>query len=158
VTSSARADMRFAGQEYTVTVPLDNAWLEDPATLLPSTGERFVESHRRLYGHGESGAPQEVVTVRVRSVATVSKPGWAPWDNGAAAEPDSWRETYFAAIGESRRTPVYRREQLAEEQRVVGPAIVEEWTSTTVVPPGWQATVDRLGDLVLSSNGGEEAS
>jgi N-methylhydantoinase A len=158
VSSSARADLRFAGQEYTVTVPLDEAWLEDPVALLTGVGERFVELHQRLYGHGEIGAPQEVVTVRLRSVAAVSKPGWPVWDSGAEAEPDAWRETYFAAFGEFRRTPVYARDRLAADQRVVGPAIVEEWTSTTVLPPGWQGTVDQLGNLVLSSNGRQEAS
>lgn len=157
VNSSARADLRFAGQEYTVTVPLDDAWLEDPAALLAGLGERFVASHRRLYGHGESGAPQEVVAVRVRSVAAVSKPGWPLWDTGPDAEPDSWRETYFTAVGEFGRTPVYKREQLAARQQVRGPAILEEWTSTTVVPPGWRAAVDRLGDLLLSRDVREEA-
>ena len=46
-------------------------------------------------------------------------------------------------------TPVFDREVLARDQRIEGPAIVEEWTTTTVVPPGWTAHVDRLGNLVL---------
>jgi N-methylhydantoinase A len=156
VRSSARADLRFAGQEYTVTVPIDESWLDDPAVLLAGLQERFVEAHRRLYGHGEPGAPQEVVTVRVRSVAEVSKPMWPAWDGGAEAEPAASRETYFAQIGELRKTPVYSRDELVAGQRLAAPAIVEEWTSTTLVPPGWQATVDQFGNLVLTSTEREE--
>jgi N-methylhydantoinase A len=48
-------------------------------------------------------------------------------------------------------TPVYDREVLAVDQTIVGPAVVEEWSTTIVVPPGWSAVVDRLGDLVMEA-------
>jgi N-methylhydantoinase A len=46
-------------------------------------------------------------------------------------------------------TPVYDRDRLARGQGVDGPAVVEEWTTTILVPPGWQAVADGLGDLVM---------
>lgn len=150
IVSDVRADMRFSGQEYTVTVPLERAWLSDVDALLPGVRERFVELHRRLYGHGDADAPLELVTVRVRSIGKVAKPSWPDWPEGAPPEPESWRETYFAAVGKFSRVPVYQREQLVRDQGIDGPAIVEEWTTTTLIPPGWRTIVDRIGNLVLS--------
>jgi N-methylhydantoinase A len=46
-------------------------------------------------------------------------------------------------------TPVFDRERLALDQTVPGPAIVDEWTTTIVVPAGWAATTDRMGNLVM---------
>jgi N-methylhydantoinase A len=149
VRSNVRADLRFAGQEYTVTVPLDDAWLDDSESLLSGLRERFVEAHLRLYGHGEADAALELVTVRVRSVAEVRRPSWPTSNGRPPAEQQGTRSTYFAGLGVA-ATPVFLREALAADQQVDGPAIVEEWTSTTLVPPGWRASVDRLGDLVLA--------
>ena len=61
---------------------------------------------------------------------------------------------YFAAFREFRRTPVFDREALVRGQAISGPAIVEEWTTTTVILPGWEARVDRIGNLVLSKIAG----
>jgi N-methylhydantoinase A len=47
--------------------------------------------------------------------------------------------------------PVFDRDRLALGQRLSGPAIVEEWTTTIVVPPGWTVTTDRTGNLVMES-------
>ena len=151
IHSDIRADMRFAGQEFTVTVPVDQEWVNDAGELLSGIRERFVELHRRLYGHGELLAPIELVTVRVRSVGEVARPSWREWREGDPSEPETWRETYFTSIGEPSRIPVYNRDDLARDQHISGPAIVEEWTATTVVPPGWQVVVDRLGNLVLTN-------
>ena len=152
IHSDIRADMRFAGQEFAVTVPVEQEWTNDADKLLSGLRQRFVELHRRLYGHGEPLAPIELVTVRVRSVGEVARPTWLEWPAGNAAEPDSWRETYFTSVGETSRIPVYDRDDLARGQRLTGPAIVEEWTTTTVVLPGWEMIVDRLGNLVLTKS------
>jgi N-methylhydantoinase A len=50
-------------------------------------------------------------------------------------------------------TPVFERDDLARDQLIEGPAIVEEWTTTIVVPPGWTVHTDRIGDLVLTNGG-----
>lgn len=151
VESEVRVDIRFAGQEYTVTVPVEPEWLAGPDTFLDGGRARFVTLHRRLFGHGEPGAPIELVTVRVRSIGRVRRPKWYEARQGEPALPDSWRNTYFAALREFRRTPVFDREALVRGQAIAGPAIVEEWTTTTVILPGWEAKIDRIGNLILSN-------
>ena len=57
---------------------------------------------------------------------------------------------FFREAGATVPTAIYDRDSLAVDQPVVGPAVVEEWTSTTLIPPGWTARTDTLGNLLLA--------
>ena len=149
-----RADARYAGQEHTITVPLETDWVEHGETLLAGLRGRFVALHQQLYGHGEPDAPIEVVTARCRAVARVEHPRFRDWDVDEPAVPKGERSVYFRDAGDFINTPVYDRALLARDQLVEGPAIVEEWTSTIVVPPGWAARTDWLGDVILERANG----
>jgi N-methylhydantoinase A/oxoprolinase/acetone carboxylase beta subunit len=50
-------------------------------------------------------------------------------------------------------TRIYRRGELSARVQVAGPLVIEEDTATTVVPPGWGARVDELGDVIISQEG-----
>ena len=142
-----RADLRFEGQEHTVTVDLDPAWGSGDAAALRAA---FVARHRRLYGHGDLEAVVELVTVRCRGVVPAEEPRWPRWAVTSDATPRSERRVFFREAGETVPTAIYDRDSLAVDQPVVGPAIVEEWTSTTLVPPGWTARTEPLGNLMLA--------
>jgi len=142
-----RADLRFEGQEHTVTVDLDPAWGSGDAAALRAA---FVARHRRLYGHGDPEAVVELVTVRCRGVVPAEEPRWPRWAVTSDATPRSERRVFFREAGETVPTAIYDRDSLAVDQPVVGPAIVEEWTSTTLVPPGWTARTEPLGNLMLA--------
>ena len=143
-----RVELRFDGQEHTIGVPIEGSWLERPGALAAGVRERFTRMHRRLYGHGDPEGPIEVVTARCRATGAVERPRWPAWEVGGPAEPRTSREVRFVGSGPL-DTPVYERERLALGQTIAGPALVEEWTTTIVVPPGWRASTDRLGDLVM---------
>jgi N-methylhydantoinase A len=131
-------DVRYAGQGYELTVPWGPAWRA-----------RFHRRHERLFGHADAARPLEVVTLRVRARGGAPLlPRDTPGRRRAAA-PLTQRGVVFD--GRVRPTAVYRREALAPGQRLVTPAIVCEYSATTVVPPGWTARVDRLGGLVLDA-------
>ena len=66
------------------------------------------------------------------------------------ADSARFRPVWFRTAGGSVDTPVFDREEIGRGQEIDGPAIVEEWTSTTLLPPGWRAILDRLGNLVLT--------
>lgn len=144
-----RVDLRFLGQEHTLTVPVDAACLDDALTMLERCRAQFVATHRRLYGHGSAETPLEIVTVRCRALGRVARPPWREWPHGTPVEARRTRSVYFRQSGGYVPTAVYDRETLVRRQQIAGPAIVEEWTTTIVVPPAWMATVDRLGDIVL---------
>ncbi|MDB5075617.1 MAG: 5-oxoprolinase, partial [Chloroflexi bacterium] len=148
-----RTDVRYLGQEHTITVPLDAAWIDDEELLLAGCRERFVALHNQVYGHGNADAPLEIVTRRCRAVGRVARPAWQELRQTVPGAPLSHRQIYFRQAGGYVETAIVDRETLALGQVVTGPAIIQEWTSTTIVPPGWSAEVDRLGNIVLESTG-----
>lgn len=143
-----RLDLRFEGQEHTIGVPIDAGWLADAEGFVAGSRERFTRMHRRLYGHGDPDGPVEVVTARCRGTGAIERPRWPAWDAREHGEPRTIRAVHFRTLG-TVDTPILDRESLAAGQTVRGPAIVEEWTTTIVVPPGWCAAVDDLGALKM---------
>lgn len=146
VVIQGSADLRFEGQEHTVTVEIDPGWDRHDAAAM---AERFVDRHRQLYGHGDHRATLELVTVRCRGTVPAPEPVWPEWPIEEVAQARAERAVVFGPEG-AMLTPIYDRDVLAVDQRVEGAAIIEEWTSTTLVPPGWTARTDRIGNLVLT--------
>jgi len=147
ISIERRADLRFHGQEHTVTVDVEEGW--GPADA-PRLRDRFVERHRRLYGHGDPGAAVEVVTVRARATVPTDVSVWQRHDPSGSSGPRTSRPVSFREAGGVVPTPIHDRDALAVGEYVAGPAVVEEWTSTTLVPPGWSVHTDELGYLVLT--------
>lgn len=141
------ADLRYAGQEYAQTVPIGPP---GPIDLL-ALRRRFDDLYLERYGHANPAAPAEVVKVGVVATGRVSRPGAL----SHTPEPrSSWgrRQVHFA--GREYDTLVAAREQLSKGDEIKGPAIVEEATSTTVVPPGWTAKVLVGGHLQITQEEG----
>jgi N-methylhydantoinase A len=142
-----RADLRFEGQEHTVTVDLDPSWGPDDVEAI---SRAFVTRHRQLYGHGDDDALVELVTLRCRGLVPGIEPRWPRWTITTEGAPRAERSVFFREAGGNVPTRIYDRDALAIDQAVVGPAIIEEWTSTTVVPPGWRARTEHEGSVVLT--------
>jgi N-methylhydantoinase A len=138
------AGMRFLGQSWELNVDLPPS-VQSVSTLT----DAFADVHDRRFGH-RSGGKAEIVTFRVGGIGRVSKPALhkLPAGNGKTDARVGQRDVYFD--GTYRETPVYLRERLAFAQAVEGPAVIEESGSTTVLPPGWRATVLDHGELMLS--------
>lgn len=142
-----RADLRFEGQEHTVTVDLDPGWGSGDASALRAG---FVARHRQLYGHGDPEAAVQLVTVRCRGTVPGEERQWPGWVVTTDTTPRSRRPVFYREGGGALPTAIYDRDSLAVDQPIVGPAIIEEWTSTTLVPPGWTALTGSSGDLMLT--------
>lgn len=148
-----RLDIRYVGQNHTITIPVGGLLTGEPDALLAEVRQTFSRVHQQLYGHGTIGGDLEVVTARVRGIGRVERPSWPRWPVSTPAEPETRRAVYVRGSG-FQDTPVYRRDRLAVGQTIAGPAIVEEWTSTLVVPPGWETRVDPFGNLALTGGQG----
>jgi N-methylhydantoinase A len=144
-----RVDVRYSGQEHTITVPVEEGWFDDRNGFAAGLRERFLTMHRQLYGYGDPAMGMEVVTHRCRAVALVPPPDLSEWPIETPARPAAARPVYFREAGGFLSTPVHDRDSLARGQHVEGPGIVQEWTTTIVVPPAWALDVDRVGNLVL---------
>jgi N-methylhydantoinase A len=151
-------DMRYAGQGYELRVPLSGLGQHAlDAKVLAAARARFDDVHERIHGHAAKEKSVEVVSYRLR--VRVSVPKFTPQAQDArppAAPPPGavkgTRVVFFAADG-STETTIYDRDRLAVGAAFAGPAIVEQFDATSVVPPGWHASVDRYGNLILERKG-----
>jgi N-methylhydantoinase A len=140
-------DLRYRGQSFDLRIPAPDGRLDRAA--LGAVADRFHEHHERRYGHASPEEPVELVTVRLRSRGVVDPPPLSvDGDDGSgAATPRTTRPATFD--GRRRETPVYDRERLGPSAALDGPAVIEGAESTAVVPPGADATVDDLGNVVI---------
>jgi len=140
-----RLDVRYRGQEHTLTVELGKG---DTAEGL---AERFGALHASRHGHRLT-EPCEVVTVRVRGVGVLPSPV-LPVVPPATADPQpmTTREVFDLATDGMLPTPVYDREALGAGSRIAGPAVVTEPTSTTVLASDQGLVVDDHGQLLITS-------
>jgi N-methylhydantoinase A len=139
-------DMRYVGQSYELTVPLEDG------RFTVEVAARFHREHDRAYGYSAPSEPTELVNVRLTALGKIAKPRLREVGvgSGASARQGS-RAVYFAETGGFADTPVYDRYGLGAGQVVAGPAVVEELDSTTVIHPGYRATVDRYGNLLVEA-------
>jgi len=142
-----RLDLRYLGQSYELSVDASDPFDADGLGIAV---EAFHRRHLELYGYSAEGEPTEVVNVRLRTVGSVFKPKLkeVPFISEKAS-PTGFRLTYFEEKESWVETPVYDRGTLGADSALMGPAVVEQYDSTTVIYPGWRAVVDRVGNLVL---------
>ena len=134
-------DFRYHGQEYvlTISVPTDSLDLE-------SVRASFDEAYARQYGHNNPEARVEMTNLRVAALGKIDRPN--PTDPGPAETvPERRRSVYFSGCAIS--TAIIQRSAVGPNETISGPAIIEEGTATTLVPPGWKATVIAGGNLLL---------
>ncbi len=144
------ADIRYEGQSYELTVPWHAA---NPA-------KPFHQEHRRVYGYENPEHAIEIVTVRVRAKRSVKKPKLATnaslWSRFRTVR----RQRKIHSSGAWRTTPVLDRADLQNRDRkgvvppvkhLRGPALVVDYGSTTLIPPGWRYSLDKFGNLKITS-------
>lgn len=142
-------DMRYDGQEHTLSVPVTGeASLRDSATVLR---ELFDRLHENTYSYSLT-SDIEIVGYRLRALGRLPKPSRPQLRDAEVTQQGEAARTRTAQHFNSGGTydwDIYERDLLTVDASVIGPAIIEEPTTTTLVPPNWVATVDELGDLLL---------
>ncbi|WP_291037233.1 hydantoinase/oxoprolinase family protein [Herbiconiux sp.] len=143
-------DVRYLGQEYFLTVPLESADEPMAEHFLDDLGARFAKAYEARYGHSTLGAPIEIVTLRTRVVGRLES---ANAFLIAAAEGPEFAHEIRKVIfdGQELDTVVTERDALRAGHVFTGPAIVIEATATTVVPPGFSVAVDEHGTLIITN-------
>jgi N-methylhydantoinase A len=148
-----KADLRYVGQSYELSVPVEPATAEGWAAL----AARFHEAHRRRFGHADERAPIETVTLAATGWGRVDPPRLAPLPSGGpSAEPArvGSRQVFFepeavGVRGSWHETALYDRARLGAGNVVQGPAVVDEVSATTVLYPGDVATVHETGAIFV---------
>jgi len=140
-------DMRYIGQEYTLTIQLTSASEPLEADFDDVLAERFHAAHDARFGHANRGAPVELVTMRTTALGDLGRAEPARLEESAAVTPSVSRQAVFDRARHD--TAVVRRDELGAGSMLHGPAIVEEPTATTVVPPGATLGVEPFGALLV---------
>src|ERR1700722_13512075 len=142
-------DMRYAGQNYELSVPLPEG--DIGADSLTALADGFAAVHRRMYGFAPDDEPVQLVTFRVEATGVVPKASFTPMPvtggDPARALIES-RPVWHQARGFV-PSPVYDRDRLRAGDHFTGPAIVEQMDATTFVPAGMTARVDAWLNLLL---------
>jgi len=147
------ADMRYVGQEHAVTVDLPMAVFarKDREAIK----RHFDAMHAQRYGTSAPEERAEIVSLRSTVTGLMRKPPRRKIARGgrtpATAAFGGKRPVYFG--GRFYATPTYRRSALAAGNRIKGPALIEEYASTTVLMPGDAMQVDQFGNLVIAVGG-----
>ncbi|MGG5809631.1 hydantoinase/oxoprolinase family protein [Falsiroseomonas sp. CW058] len=138
-------DLRYRGQSSELAIPLPAT---PDAAGLAACVEAFHARHAGRFGYALPHQVVEAVTARLVAVAARPAPPPEGPPPPAAAPPAARREVWFPATGFV-PTPVLHRASLGPGDALRGPAVIEQMDTTTIVPPGWAARCDRLGNLLL---------
>ena len=149
------ADCRYLGQGYELRVdvasgPIDEDWVRE------GRARDFHDIHEREYSRRFEESDIEIPNVRVRGIGLMP-PLKVPEFESGDPSPDAAlryeRDAWFRVGGELRpvSTRFYDRAELKAGNRLEGPAIVNQYDSTTVIPPGLTARIDRFGNIVIGT-------
>ncbi|HID54429.1 MAG TPA: hydantoinase/oxoprolinase family protein [Anaerolineae bacterium] len=145
VTLHYHLDVRYRGQSHELTIPYT------PGEGVTAVTQTFHAAHQTRYGYRQPQEPVEIVTIRLTAVAPVPPPV-------LPIQPLTQTSAVEAIIGEkevrfdqrSVVTTLYQRERLRPGHHFSGPALVFQYDTTIVIPPGWVTAVDETGNLVVS--------
>jgi len=94
----------------------------------------------------------ELVNFKVTAVGAIPAPRLGDWRPSGAPDPKEVRPVHFRESGSWVDCPIYDRETLPTDARLVGPAVIEEAMATTLVLPGQRLRLDRYGNLIIQTN------
>lgn len=144
------ADMRYVGQEHAVSVALEAGMFaaRDRAAIK----QAFDVAHESRYGYSSPDEGAELVSLRCTVTGEMPKPDWptvvAGTETPVREAERGTRRVWFTGFG-ALAAATYYRPALRAGNRIIGPALVEEHATTTVVPPGASLSVDRHGNLII---------
>ena len=144
-----QVDMKYVGQtsELTVNTSLDSF----TPTTISELGEAYEYEHEKTYGY-RANEPYELVNIRViaRGISEVSRvPDRIELDGRGSTTHPPERKVYYSSQRGWIKTPVVDRDSLDGEGSA-GPLVIEEYDSGTLVPPGWEASLDPMKNIILS--------
>lgn len=146
--------MRYAGQTYEQEVPVPPGSITEKS--LQGLLSSFGEAHRNFYGHHFPDEVVELIHFNVTAIGTTDTPPLPEIGNGPTPSPHE-RRPVLLGKDECRECPIYRRDSLPSDCEIVGPIIVEELDSTTIVPAGHTLSVTANGLFRVAAQDGNAA-
>jgi N-methylhydantoinase A len=138
------AEMRYRGQRHNIKVPVSG--LKDKEQIRVA----FERDYKRRYGHADAKAPAEFQALHLCAFARLKQPEIARLPRAAAkAAPPQTRRIYIGNAGGWVDAQIFHRDALAAGFSAAGPAVIEEYGSTTVVWPGDRFEIGALHEIKI---------
>jgi N-methylhydantoinase A len=133
-------DMRYRGQAYELNIPASR-----------NIVAAFHRAHEMRFGYHNETQEVEIVNIRCRATGIQEKPPQAKLATRRQSERAASAKTLQLIFAErTQKAQMYLRDDLRAGDSFAGPAVVVEYSATTLVPPGWKTRVDAYGQLLLS--------
>jgi N-methylhydantoinase A len=146
-------DIRYSGQEFSIPVPVHAEYIETADTK--AIRRVFEDIHDRRYGYHATDQSIEIVNVRLVAVGKRKPLTFPSLEFSKEEDPLIGKRRVYLDHKEAVECSIYGREKLTPGYKVIGPAIIQEYASTTVLFPGDRATVTETGELVINIRGDE---
>ncbi len=148
------AEVCYLGQAFQLRITLP----EGPVTraIIEDVVQRFHVAHKAAYGFASEGEPTMLIALRVTCIGQIRRPALREVEAGGREPPEAARKPARRVIFRghvAEACDVWDRAALRAGNLLRGPAIIEQMDTTTLLPPGAQAEVDRLGNLILNLAG-----
>jgi N-methylhydantoinase A len=148
------ADLRYEGQSWELNIPVQRGDDMDQAALR-SVASTFHHLHQQVYSFSEPNGVVEFVNLRVRATGknpSLSLPKEANPARPGDPQRKGTRKVYFEDAG-WQEIPIFERDPLPVGSKILGPCIVEEQISTTLIPEGSAGTIDEYKNIIIESTG-----
>lgn len=147
-------ECRYERQNYEIGIEVDGRFTKE---VMEKMIENFHQEHNRSYGYFNRNMKLQMVNYRVSAIGDIIKPDLAemPVDpNAEPPKPFATRDVLFDRENDYITTNIYNRDDFKPGCTVMGPAIIEQMDSTSVIPPDWKAYTDGYQNIIVTYEGG----
>ena len=141
---SLTADMRYIGQEYYVNVDISEPF------DLNEINNNFHKTYEKQYGHSTPEGPSEFINLRLIATGKIKKTDSVKSIENDKTIKDSKRKIIFNQ--KEYETKIYARHSIRVNESFDGPAVIEESTATTVIPPNYSIIKDEFGNIIITKD------
>ena len=141
---SLTADMRYIGQEYYVNVDISEPF------DLNDINNNFHKTYEKQYGHSTPEGPSEFINLRLIATGKIKKTDSVKSIENDKTIKDSKRKIIFNQ--KEYETKIYARHNIRVNESFEGPAVIEESTATTVIPPNYSIIKDEFGNIIITKD------
>jgi len=141
---SLTADMRYIGQEYYVNVDISEPF------DLNDINNNFHKTYEKQYGHSTPEGPSEFINLRLIATGKIKKTDSVKSIENDKTIKDSKRKIIFNQ--KEYETKIYARHNIRVNESFDGPAVIEESTATTVIPPNYSIIKDEFGNIIITKD------
>ena len=141
---SLTADMRYIGQEYYVNVDISEPF------DLNEINNNFHKTYEKQYGHSTPEGPSEFINLGLIATGKIKKTDSVKSIENDKTIKDSKRKIIFNQ--KEYETKIYARHNIRVNESFEGPAVIEESTATTVIPPNYSIIKDEFGNIIITKD------